>query len=98
MRVSNRATGRSCPSKLLTLLGRPCGKTGKAALHKVKSEGQVIAQSVTSGLGDMVGNITDMGGEVTAGLKSAGAIEGSPLVDGTSDAGCGEYGAPGRIF
>ena len=35
----------------------------------------------------MVGNITDMGGEVTAGLKSAGAIEGSPLVDGTSDAG-----------
>ena len=62
-------------------------ETGKAALHKVKSEGQVIAQSVTSGLGDMVGNITDMGGEVTAGLKSAGAIEGSPLVDGTSDAG-----------
>ena len=75
------------PKQVADLAGKTLRETGKAALHKVKSEGQAIAQSVTSGLGDMVGNITDMGGEVTAGLKSAGAIEGSPLVDGTSDAG-----------
>ena len=69
------------------LAAKTLRETGKAALHKVKSEGQAIAQSVTSGLEDMVGNITDLGGEVTAGLKAAGDIEGSPLVDGTSDAG-----------
>ena len=75
------------PKQIADLAGKTLRETGKAALHKVKSEGQAIAQSVTSGLGDMVGNITDMGGEITAGLKSAGAIEDSPLVDGTSDVG-----------